>query len=84
MSVTAESVFDKLKTLPPQRLAEVADFVDFLRVRDERERTRKVDELFAMIDRLDAVEPALTPEDIQAEIEAERAERRSGRHAAGR
>ena len=60
MSDTAEIVFEKLKTLPPQRLAAVADFVDFLRVREEKARTQK---------------------EIQAEIEASRAERRAGPHA---
>lgn len=84
MSDTAEIVFEKLKTLPPQRLAEVADFVDFLRVREEKARTQKVDELFGMMDRLSAVEPVLSPEEIQAEIEAARAERRAGPHASRR
>ena len=81
MSDTAEIVFEKLKTLPPQRLAAVADFVDFLRVREEKARTQKVDELFGMMDRLSAVDPALTQKEIQAEIEASRAERRAGPHA---
>jgi len=84
MRDTAEIVFEKLKTLPPQRLAEVADFVDFLRVREEKARTQKVDELFGMMDQLAAVEPPLSPEDIQAEIDAARAERRAGPHAARR
>ena len=81
MSDTAEIVFQKLKTLPPQRLAEVADFVDFLRVREEKARKQNVDELFVMMDQLATVEPPLTPEDIQAEIAAARAERRAGMNA---
>lgn len=32
------SLLAKLKVLPPQRLAEVEDFVDFLRSRDEDRR----------------------------------------------
>lgn len=32
---TEQALLEKLKTLPPQRLAEVEDFVDFLRTRDE-------------------------------------------------
>lgn len=32
------TLFAKLKALPPQRLAEVEDFVDFLRSRDEDRR----------------------------------------------
>jgi hypothetical protein len=31
MSVNDQVLFDKLKSLPPQRRAEVEDFVDFLR-----------------------------------------------------
>lgn len=84
MSDTAEIIFEKLKSLPPQRLAEAADFVDFLRVREEKARTQKVDELFGMMDQLAVVEPPLTPEEIQSEIQAARAERRSGSHAARR
>jgi hypothetical protein len=30
-----QSLIEKLKTLPPERVAEVEDFVDFLRTRDE-------------------------------------------------
>lgn len=77
MSANPEMLFEKLKTLPPQRLAEVEDFVDFLKVRDEKTRAQKVGELFGMMDRLAAVEPKLTPEEIQAEIKAARAERRA-------
>jgi hypothetical protein len=76
-----DDLFRKIKMMPPQRLAEVADFVDFLAARDEKARTQKVNELFAMMDQLAAVEPTLTPEEIQAEIDAARAERRAGPHA---
>jgi hypothetical protein len=31
----AQSLIEKLKSLPPQRQAEVEDFVDFLRSRDD-------------------------------------------------
>ena len=30
-----ESLIDKIRSLPPERLAEVEDFVDFLKMRDE-------------------------------------------------
>lgn len=33
-----QALIEKLKRLPPERVAEVEDFVDFLRIRDE-ERT---------------------------------------------
>lgn len=78
---TAEVLLQKMRSLPPQRLAEVADFVDFLKAREEKARTQKVDELFGMMDQLATVQPALTPDEIQAEIDAARAERRAGSHA---
>jgi hypothetical protein len=36
-----ESILEKLKALPPERVAEVEDFVDFLRVRAEEQRLVK-------------------------------------------
>lgn len=36
-----ESILEKLKGLPPERVAEVEDFVDFLRVRAEEQRLVK-------------------------------------------
>ena len=35
MSATVQVLIDKIRQLPPRRLAEVEDFVDFLRSRDE-------------------------------------------------
>jgi hypothetical protein len=32
------ALIEKLRTLPPERLAEVEDFVDFLKQRDEESR----------------------------------------------
>ncbi len=34
-------LIEKLRTLPPERLAEVEDFVDFLRIRDEERQLRQ-------------------------------------------
>lgn len=36
-----ESILEELKGLPPERVAEVEDFVDFLRVRAEEQRLVK-------------------------------------------
>ncbi len=36
MSAIEPALIEKLKQLPPQRLAEVADFVEFLAAREER------------------------------------------------
>ena len=42
MSSQPEHVLiEKLRTLPPERLAEVEDFVDFLRGRDEQRQLRQ-------------------------------------------
>ena len=48
------SLIAKLKNLPPERVAEVEDFVDFLRTRDEersleRTATRAAEPAFAKI-----------------------------------
>jgi hypothetical protein len=33
--VADKSLIDKIRSLPPEKLAEVEDFVDFLKMRDE-------------------------------------------------
>ncbi len=38
MHVNLDHLMAKLKTLPPERLLEVEDFVDFLRLREQDER----------------------------------------------
>lgn len=35
---TEQVLIDKIKRLPPQRMAEVEDFVDFLRAREDEQR----------------------------------------------
>ena len=37
MSVTEQMLIEKIKQLPPQRLAEIEDFVDFLRTREDEQ-----------------------------------------------
>jgi hypothetical protein len=72
---------EKLKSLPPEQRAEVEDFVDFLKARKERARdaaAQRLGEAFAKLDALNL--PLLTPEEVQAEIDAARAERRA-RHS---
>jgi Protein of unknown function (DUF2281) len=78
---TVEALIEKLKSLPPEQRAEVEDFVDFLKARKERARdaaAQRLGEAFAKLDALNA--PPMTPEEVQAEIDAARAERRA-RHA---
>jgi len=38
MTVAKQALIDKIKQLPPQRMAEVEDFVDFLRAREDEQR----------------------------------------------
>lgn len=38
MSATEQALIEKIRQLPPQRLAEVEDFVDFLRTREDEQR----------------------------------------------
>ena len=38
MTGTKQVLIDKIKQLPPQRVAEVEDFVDFLRTREDEQR----------------------------------------------
>jgi hypothetical protein len=38
MNASDQVLFDKIKQLPPQRVAEVEDFVDFLREREAEQR----------------------------------------------
>ena len=76
-----EVLLEKLKALPPQQRSQVEDFVDFLKARTEQERdaaAARLGEAFAKLDALNR--PPLTAEEVQAEIDAVRAERRA-RHA---
>jgi Protein of unknown function (DUF2281) len=38
MTATEQMLIEKIKQLPPQRMAEVEDFVDFLRAREDDQR----------------------------------------------
>lgn len=75
MSANPDLLYEKLKALSPQRRAEVEDFMDFLARKEARS---------AALDRLLMIAPALesagvqpiTEDQIDAEIQATRAERR--------
>ena len=73
---TDQVLIEKLNSLAPQQRAEVEDFVDFLKARRERGRddaARRLGEAFAKLDALNP--PPVSPQDVQAEIEAARAAR---------
>lgn len=78
MNTNTRTLIDKLERLPPERQAEVADFVDFLAQRDTQDRSaaaRRLGQAFKRLDALDEAPPS--SEEIQAEIDATRAERRA-------
>lgn len=71
-----EVLIEKLKSLPPEQRAEAEYLVDFLRTRRERARdeaAQRLGEAFAKLDALNL--PPMSPEDVQAEIDAARAAR---------
>ena len=81
MNATVEqSLITKIKTLSPQQVAEVEDFVEFLAAKSRRR---------AAFDRLLAIAPALeaagmepmSEDEIAAEVKASRAERRARQQA---
>lgn len=74
MAAIAPTLIQKLQQLPAQRLAEVADFVEFLVAREERAAAgERLGESLAQLDVLDL--PPLSDEEIAAEIQAARQER---------
>lgn len=78
MNANTRTLIDKLQRLPSDRQAEVEDFVDFLEKRAAQERSEAAVRLGKAFSKLDALnEPAPSPEEIEAEIDAARAERRA-------
>lgn len=78
MNANTRTLIDKLQRLPSDRQAEVEDFVDFLEKRAAQERSEAAVRLGEAFSKLDALnEPAPSPEEIEAEIDAARAERRA-------
>lgn len=71
MSAIAPTLIQKLQELPPQRLSEVEDFVEFLAARESRSAAgARLGEALAKLDALNL--PQLTDEEIAAEIQAAR------------
>lgn len=69
MPAIEESLIEKLHKLPPQRLAQVADFVEFLVAREERAAAgERLGESLARLDALNL--PPLADDEIAAEIQA--------------
>lgn len=78
MSAIEPALIEKLQKLPPQRLAEVRDFVDFLAAREERVAAgARLGESLARLDSLGL--PPFSDEEIEAEIQAARQDRAARR-----
>lgn len=71
--VKIDDVVEKLRSLPPERVAEVKDFVDFLAF---RERESAFSEFLSIADSVErSGVPAMRTDEIEAEINAYRNER---------
>lgn len=78
MSAIETKLLEKLKQLPPEKLVEVEDFVDFLASKSRREAA--FDRLLAIAPALEAagVEP-MSEQEVAALVKEVRAERRAQR-----
>jgi len=72
----AQALLEKIQALPAERISEVEDFVDFLSTKTRRQAA--LDRLFAIAPAIEAAgAPAITEQEILAEVEATRTARRS-------
>ena len=77
-----QALIERLRSLPPERMAEVEDFVDFLRTRENEARDTAADRLGEAMAKLAALDfPPMSEDEVQAEIDAARRERRERRGA---
>ncbi|HLA35297.1 MAG TPA: DUF2281 domain-containing protein [Rhodocyclaceae bacterium] len=78
MAAIEPSLIRKLQKLPPRRLAEVEDFIEFLATREARaEAIGQLGESLAKLDALNL--PPFSDEEIEAEIHSARQERTARR-----
>ncbi len=77
---TPQFLLEKIQALPPERLGEVEDFIDFLSAKSRR--LAALDRFLAIAPALEAAgAPAITEEEIQAEVDAVRARPARGKLA---
>jgi Protein of unknown function (DUF2281) len=78
MAAIEQALIEKLQQLPPQRLAEVRDFVEFLAAREARAAAgERLGQTLAKLDALAL--PPLSDDEIEAEIQAARQDRTARR-----
>lgn len=76
MTAIEAKLIETLKKLPPGRVAEVVDFVEFLAAREERAAAaQRLSESLAKLDALNL--PPISEEEVEAEVQAARCERRA-------
>lgn len=76
MTAIELTLLERLKKLPPSRVAEVVDFVDFLASREERAAAAQ--RLRNGLAKLDALNlPPVADDEVEAEVRASRQERRA-------
>ena len=82
MTAIEAQLIERLKKLPPSRVAEVVDFVEFLASREERAAAAQ--QLTEGLARLDALNlPLVSEDEVEEEVQAARRERRDGRTRQG-
>ena len=82
MTAIEVQLIEQLKKLPPNRVAEVVDFVEFLASREERvAAAQRLTQGLARLDALDL--PAISDGEIEAEVQASRLERGAQRSQQG-
>ncbi|MCI4428944.1 MAG: DUF2281 domain-containing protein [Burkholderiales bacterium] len=76
MTAIEVQLIERLKKLPPARVAEVVDFVEFLASREERAAAAQ--RLTDGLARLDALNlPPVSEDEVEDEVQAARRERRA-------
>jgi hypothetical protein len=78
MTSLETQLMQRLKVLPPERIAEVVDFVEFLASRVQRAAAAQ--RLGNAMDQLDALNlPEISEEEVEEEVQAARRERQAAR-----
>jgi Protein of unknown function (DUF2281) len=82
MTAIEAQLIERLKKLPPSRVAEVVDFVEFLAAREERAAAaQRLTEGLARLDALDL--PPISEDEVEDEVQASRHDRRERRARQG-
>jgi hypothetical protein len=77
MTAIETRLIERLKQLPPERVSEVVDFVEFLAAREERAAAAR--RLGAGTAKLDALNlPPISEDEIEVEVQAARRARHEG------